>query len=62
MGDEIIALMASCDHEDAERRIEMEIEASDSVRTEWKTHLTSTHHQQLQQQRQQMPAQQQNLL
>ena len=34
LDDEIIDLMASCDDEEAEGRIEMDIEASDLVRTE----------------------------
>ena len=72
LDDEIIDLMASCDDEEAEGRIEMEIEASDSVRSDLKAivnrmecaleQLSPTPHLQLQQQQQQMPAQQQNLV
>ena len=71
LDDEIINLMASCDDEEAEGRIEMDIEASDLVRTELNAivnrmecalgQLSPAPNQQMQQQ-QQMPAQQQNLV
>ncbi|XP_044179611.1 uncharacterized protein LOC122961090 [Acropora millepora] len=72
LDDEIIDLMASCDDEKAEGRIEMDIEASDLVRTELNAivnrmecalgQLSPAPNQQMQQQKQQMPAQQQNLV
>ena len=72
LNDEIIDLMASCDDKEAEGRIEMDIEASDLVRTELNAivnrmecalgQLSPARNQQMQQQQQQMPAQQQNLV
>ena len=71
LDDEIIDLMASCNDEEAEGRIEMDIEASDLVRTELNAivnrmecalgQLSPAPNQQMQQQLQ-MPAQQQNLV
>ena len=65
LDDEIIDLMASCDDEEAEGRIEMDIEASDLVRIVNRMEcalgqLSPAPNQQMQQQ--QMPAQQQNLV
>ena len=64
--------MASCDDEEAEGRIEMDIEASDLVQTELNAilnrmecalgQLSPAPNQQMQQQQQQMPAKQQNLV
>ena len=72
LDDEIIDLMASCDDEEAEGLIEIDIKASDLVLTELNAivnrmecalgQLSQTPNQQLQQQQQQMPVQQQNLI